>query len=79
MNLLLLLTLTIPFLCLALLSLVAFLGVVSLAGALCLFRVIRSVLETSRPGAEHHPWQGMKGEAHPLDFVDGWRSEDRAA
>ena len=44
MNLLLLLPLTIPFLCLALLSLVAFLAVVSLAGALRLFGVIKSVL-----------------------------------
>jgi hypothetical protein len=38
MNPLLLLPLTIPFLCLALLSLVAFLAVVSLAGALRLLR-----------------------------------------
>jgi|RhiMethySRZTD1v2_1073278.scaffolds.fasta_scaffold2239742_2 hypothetical protein len=79
MNLLLLLPLTIPFLCLALLSLVAFLAVVSLAGALRLFGVIKSVLGTSRPGAEHHPRHGMTGDAHPLDFVKGSGSEDATA
>jgi hypothetical protein len=57
MNPLLLLTLTIPFLCLALLSSVAFLGVVSLAAALRLFRMIKSALGTSTPGAKDHPWQ----------------------
>jgi len=79
MNLLLLLPLTIPFLCLALLSLVAFLAVVSLAGALRLFGAIKSVLGTNRPGAEHHPWHVKRGEAHPLDFVEGWRAEDGTA
>lgn len=68
MNRLPLLPLAVPFTCLALLSLVAFLGVVAIAGALHVVRAIKSGL--GRQSSHGDPWQGMVGDAHPLDYVE---------
>jgi hypothetical protein len=62
MNRLPLLPLAVPFACLALLSLVAFLGVV---------RAIKSGL--GQQSSDGDPWQGMVGDAHPLDYVEAPR------
>ena len=71
MNLLLLLLLAIPVGCLALWSLVAFLGVLALAGAIRMVGVIRSGLGLGSADGNQDPWHGMVGDAHPLDYVEG--------
>jgi hypothetical protein len=71
MNLLLLLVLAIPVGCLALLSLVAFLGVMALAGALRMVGAIYSGLGLGSADGNQDPWHGMFGDAHPLDYVEG--------
>jgi hypothetical protein len=67
-----LLPLALPFACLALLSLVAFLGVVAVAGALRVvsaFKYYRMGF-AGRSSVEDDPWHGMIGDAHPLDYVE---------
>jgi hypothetical protein len=75
MNLLLLVLLALPFGCLALLSLLAFLSVVAIAGAIHAVGTIKTALLCigGRPPGDggEDPWHGMVGEAHPLDYVDG--------
>ena len=71
MNLLLLLVLAIPVGCLALLSLVAFLGVMALAGALRMVGAIYSGLGLGSADGNQDPWHGMVGDAHSLDDVEG--------
>ena len=69
MNLLLSLLLALPFACLVMLSLVAFLGVAAIAGALCVIGTITSALGIAvRKNAD--PWHGAVGDAHPLDYVE---------
>jgi hypothetical protein len=70
MNLLLLLSLALPFACLALLSeLRRILGVAAIAGALHVIGTITSALGiATRKDAD--PWHGAVGDAHPLDYVD---------
>jgi hypothetical protein len=71
MNRLPLLPLALPFACLALLSLVAFLGVVAVAGALRVVSTIRRGLGfAGRSSVDDDPWHGMIGDAHPLDYVE---------
>ena len=68
-NLLLLLLLVLPFTCLALLTLVAFLGVAVIAGALHLSSTVRSALGIAeKRGA--YPFSGAFGHAPPLDYVE---------
>ena len=69
MNRLPLLPLAVPFAGLALLSLVAFLGVVALAGMLHVIGAIKSGLGM-RGSADGDPWHGLVGDAHPLDYVE---------
>jgi hypothetical protein len=71
-NLLLLLVLVLPFACLALLSLVAFLGVVAIAGALHLIGVTRSAIGIAKR-KDADPFSGAFGDAHPLDYVEAAR------
>jgi hypothetical protein len=73
MNLLLLLPLVFPFACLALLSLIAFLGVVVLVGAFYVVRAIKSGLGLAGRGSNggEDPWRGTAGDAHPLDYIEG--------
>lgn len=71
-NLLLSLLFVLPFACLALLSLVAFLGVVSIAGALHLIGVTRSVLGIAEQ-KDADPFNAALGDAHPLDYVEAGR------
>ena len=66
MNLLLSLLLALPFACLAMLSLVAFLGVAAIAGALHVIGTITSALRYKNAD----PWHDAVGDAHPLDYVD---------
>ena len=68
-NLLLLLLLALPFTCLALLSLVAFLGVAAIAGALHLGSTVRSALGIAEK-RDAYPFSGAFGDAHPLDYVE---------
>jgi hypothetical protein len=69
MNLLLLLLLALPFACLAVLSLVAFLGVAAIAGALHVIATITSALGIAvRKDADL--WHGAVGDAHPLDYIE---------
>jgi hypothetical protein len=70
MNRLLLLPLAIPFACLALLSFVAFFGVVALAGGLHVIGAIRS-RQGKEGSADGDLWYGLVGDAHPLDYVEG--------
>ena len=71
-NLLVLLLLVLPFAGLALLSLVAFLGVAAIAGALHLIGVTRSALGIAeQKGAD--PFNAALGDAHPLDYVEAGR------
>jgi hypothetical protein len=70
MNRLMLLPLAFPFACLALLSSIAFLGVVALGGALHVIGTARSVLRIAVP-KDNDPWPGAFGDAHPLDYVEG--------
>jgi len=76
MNVLLLLPLAFPFACLALLSLIAFLGVVVLGGAFYVVRAIKSGLRLAGRGSDggEDPWRGMAGDAHPLDDIEGQHS-----
>ena len=64
-----LLPLAVPFACLALLSLVAFLSVVALAGALHVVSAIKRRLGIARRSSVD-AWHGMIGDAHPLDYVE---------
>jgi hypothetical protein len=74
MNRLPLLPLALPFACLALLSLVAFLGVVAIAGALRVVSTIKRGLGIGRQSsADGDPSHGMVGDAHPLDYVEARR------
>src|SRR4051794_22394262 len=68
MNLLLLLPLAFPFVCLALVSLLAFLSVVALAGALRVIGTVTWALGIAGRKDED-PWHGSVG-AHPLDYVE---------
>ena len=70
MNRLLLLPLALPFGCLALLSFIAFLSVVAIAGAIHAVGMIRSAVSIDGR-SDLDPWDGMIGEAHPLDFIEG--------
>jgi hypothetical protein len=73
MNRLLLLPFAFPLACLALLSLIAFLGVVVLGGAFYVVRAIKSGLGLAGRGSDggEDPWRGMAGDAHPFDYVEG--------
>jgi hypothetical protein len=71
-NLLVLLLLVLPFACLALLSLVAFLGVAAIAGALHLLGVTRSALGIAEQ-KDADPFNAALGDAHPLYT---WRPGD---
>jgi hypothetical protein len=70
MYLLMMLPLAFPFACLALLSSLAFLGVVALAGALYVIGAARSVLRIA-PRKDNDQWPGAVGDAHPLEYVEG--------
>ena len=61
---------------LALLSLIAFLGVVVLGGAFYVVRAIKSGLGLAGRGSDggEDPWRGMAGDAHPLDDIEGQHS-----
>ena len=54
---------------LALLSLVAFLGVAAIAGALHLSSTVRSALGIAQK-RDAYPFSGAFGDAHPLDYVE---------
>ena len=69
MNLLLLLLLALPFACLAVLSLVAFLGVAAIGGTLSVIGVVTSVLGLAGR-KDNDPWRDAVGDAHPLDYVE---------
>ena len=69
-DLLLLLSLALPFACLALLSFVAFLGVAAIGGALSVIGMVTSALGIAGRKDED-PWRGVIGDAHPLDYVKG--------
>ena len=69
MNLLLLLLLALPFACLAVLSLVALLGVVAIGGTLRMIGMVTSVLGLAGRKVDD-PWRGAVGDAHPLDYVE---------
>ena len=69
MNLLLLLLLALPFACLAVLSLVAFLGVAAIGGTLGVLGMAMSVLGLARR-KDNDPWRDVVGDAHPLDYVE---------
>ena len=71
MNLLLFLPLAFPFACLALLSSIAFLGVVVIAGAFHVVRATRTAISGPASRGDDDQWHGMVGEAHPLDFIEG--------
>lgn len=77
MNLLVLLLLVLPFACLALLSLVAFLGVAAIAGALHLIGVTRSALGIAEQ-KDADPFNAALGDAHPLAYVEAGRIADMA-
>ena len=70
MNLLLLLLLVLPFACLAVLSLVALLGVVAIGGTLRVIGMVTSVLGIAGRKVDD-PWRDAVGDAHPLDCVEG--------
>ena len=76
MNVLLLLPLAFPFACLALLSLIDFLGVVVLGGAFYVVRAIKSGPGLAGRGSDGgaDPWRGMAGDAHPFDDIEGQHS-----
>jgi hypothetical protein len=69
MNLLLLLLLALPFACLAVLSLVALLGVVAIGGTLRVIGMVTSVLGIAGRKVDD-PWRNAVGDAHPLDYVE---------
>ena len=69
MNLLLLLLLALPFACLAVLSLVALLGVVAIGGTLRVIGMVTSVLGIAGRKVDD-PWRDAVGDAHPLDCVE---------
>ncbi len=69
MNLLLLLPLAFTFVCLALVSLLAFLSVVALAGALRVIGTVTSALGFAGRKDED-PWHGAVSDAHPLNYVE---------
>ena len=70
MNRLLLLPFALPLGCLALLSLIAFLSVLAIAGAIQAVGTIKLALGIVGR-SDQDPWHGMRGEAHPLDFIEG--------
>jgi hypothetical protein len=53
--------------------LIAFLGVVAIAGAIHAVGAIKSALGIAGWGldGDQDPWHGMVGEAHPLDYIEG--------
>ena len=63
MNRLLLLPFAVPFGCLALLSLIAFVGVLAIADAIRAVGTIKLALGIA--GRSRDPWNGMMGDAHP--------------
>jgi hypothetical protein len=69
MNLLLLLLLVLPFACLAVLSFVALLGVVAIAGTLRVIGMVTSALGIAGRKVDD-PWRSAVGDAHPLDYVE---------
>jgi hypothetical protein len=69
MNRLMLLPLAFPFACLALLSSIAFLGVVVLGGALHVIGTTRSLLRIAPP-KDNDPLPSAVRDAHPLDYVE---------
>ena len=69
MNRLVLLSLVLPFACLALLSFVAFVAVGAIAGALHVIRMVTGVLGISGRRDED-PWRGAVGDAHPLEYIE---------
>ena len=69
MNLLLLFLLALPFACLAVLSLVALLGVVAIGGTLRVIGMVTSVLGIAGRKFDD-PWRDAVGDAHPLDCVE---------
>ena len=69
MNLLLLLLLALPFACLAVLSLVALLGVVAIGGTLRMIGMVTSLLGLAGRKVDD-PWRDAVGDAHPLDYVE---------
>ena len=69
MNRLLLLSLALPFACLALLGFVAFLGVAAIGGALSVIGMVTSALGIAGRKDED-PWRGAVGDAHQLDYVE---------
>ena len=72
MYLLMLLPLAFPFACLALLSSIAFLGVVALGVALHVFGTARSLLHIA--AENNDPWPSAVRDAHPLDYVEAGNS-----
>jgi hypothetical protein len=69
MNLLLLFLLALPFACLAVLSLVALLGVVAIGGTLRVIGMVTSVLGIAGRKVDD-PWRDAVDDAHPLDCVE---------
>jgi hypothetical protein len=69
MNLLLLFLLALPFACLAVLSLVALLGVVAIGGTLRVIGMVTSVLNIAGRKVDD-PWRDAVGDTHPLDCVE---------
>lgn len=70
MNRLLLLPFALPLGCLALLSLIAFLSVLAIAGAIQAVGTIKLALGIVGR-SDQDPWRAMRGETHPLDFIEG--------
>jgi hypothetical protein len=58
-----------PLACLALLSFIAFLGVLALGGALHVIGEARSLLRIAAP-KDNDPWPSSVSDAHPLDYVE---------
>ena len=65
----LILLLALPFACLAVLSLVALLGVVAIGGTLRVIGMVTSVLGIAGRKFDD-PWRDAVGDAHPLDCVE---------
>jgi hypothetical protein len=52
------------------LSLIAFLSVLAIAGAIQVVGTIKLAVSIAAR-SDQDPWHGMVGEAHPLDFIEG--------
>ncbi len=61
--------LALPFACLAVLSLVALLGVVAIGGTLRVIGMVTSVLGIAGRKVDD-PWRDAVGDTHPLDCVE---------